>query len=131
MCLFFHWRWAFMLFPGLGHYIQSCKEHSCPCYLVHMCRYICSVSSQAVELPDPRVFVFLAFLVTVEEFSNVVLPIYPLTKGVRVPVTFYPCQRGILSLFNFSYTDVSLVIPYLGLNLHFLMTNNVEHLFIY
>lgn len=34
------------------------------------------------------------------------------------------------SLFNFSYSSESVVLSYCGFNLHFLMTNDVEPLFV-
>lgn len=74
----------------------------------------------------------LALSVSIKQFSKVILPIY--LQPAKCRSSSYSKSLpalGIASPFNFNYSGSSLVISHWGFHLHFLMNNNIEHLFIY
>lgn len=100
MCIYhFTYGWTFVLIPGLGHYIQSCWEHSCWCYLVHMGTHFYWVYSQEWNCWILKCL-FYSFTSCCWRVSQCGFTNFPSNhQCVRVSLTLYPCQHVVLPVF--------------------------------
>lgn len=84
---------------------------------------------RTVELLRHSVCVCSSLVDVAKQFSRKVLPIYTLTRSMWE--FWYSPTLGIFPLFNHRHSGTYGVVSLRGFNLHFLMTNELECLFVF
>lgn len=125
---------AFVHFPVLAYFKQSCYEHFCTYLLVSTTRTITFGTIIGVKFLCDRVCKGYAYFLTVFPKGFTTLPIYlpPAVDESSDHSMFLPTRvKSFLCLSHFSHSVCYIVVSHCSFNLYSSMTSESECLYVY